>query len=663
MILVIVMFVSVLSIQAQWTQIGNNVNGEAIDDHSGISVSLSSDGTVMAIGAKDNDGNGDNSGHVRVYELIDGTWTKIGNDIDGEGVGDSFGHSVSLNSDGSILAVGAPNNSDNESGAGHVRIFENLEGTWTQIGNDIDGSVAGDNLGYSVDLSADGSIVALSAIGNGAGYVKVFKKQSGIWVQVGQNINGEFNDDKFGYSISLNSDGTIIAIGATENLLKAGHVRVFENQEGVWTQIGSDIDGEAVDDRSGCSVSLSSNGSILAVGAYGNNLGTGHVRVYKNQNSSWTQIGDDIDGEEVDDWFGWAVDLSADGSVVAIGAQYNDGESSDAGHARVFFNHNETWTLIGNDINGEAVDDRFGVAVCLSSNGSIISVGAQNNDGSGSNAGSVRVFGYPPYITSHPTHIIDVCPSQEVSYTVNDKFANTYQWQVSINSGSNWSNISDNSTYSRTSTDSLVILTDTTLTDNIYRCIITNDKGSAISNSALLTLLDDIVPTISCVGNINKRLSQGETVYTVLGTEFDPVAYDDNCKVDSVYNDYNILPSLVGANFEVGDTVVKWIIVDEVGNTNFCSFNVLIEDYVGLDDMELNGISIYPNPTGKIININSRSLKIKNIEINDLSGKLIQSYSFLNQNTEIDLSNFERGIYILKIQAESKIFITKIVKK
>jgi hypothetical protein len=56
------------------TQIGSDIDGEAQYDNSGGSVSLSSDGTIVAIGAYGNDGNGNNSGHVRVYQNVSGTW-------------------------------------------------------------------------------------------------------------------------------------------------------------------------------------------------------------------------------------------------------------------------------------------------------------------------------------------------------------------------------------------------------------------------------------------------------------------------------------------------------------------------------------------------------------------------------------------------------------
>ena len=46
-----------------------DIDGEAAGDKSGYSVSLSSDGNIVAIGANSNDGNGTSSGHVRIYQF------------------------------------------------------------------------------------------------------------------------------------------------------------------------------------------------------------------------------------------------------------------------------------------------------------------------------------------------------------------------------------------------------------------------------------------------------------------------------------------------------------------------------------------------------------------------------------------------------------------
>jgi hypothetical protein len=390
------------------TQIGQDIDGEEGSDHSGKSVSLSSDGSIIAIGAPYNNENGDNSGHVRVYKNVSGNWVQIGQDINGEEEQDNSGWSVSLSSDGSIVAIGAPFSHGNGDNAGHVRVYENVSGSWVQIGQDIDGEEGGDNSGWSVNLSSNGSIVAIGAAinnenGTQSGHVRVYENISGSWVQIGQDINGEGASDRSGASISLSSDGSIVAIGAIFNNNGngdgSGHVRVYKNISGSWVQIGQDIDGESAYDESGKSVSLSSDGSIVAIGAPnndGNGGQRGYARVYKNVSGSWIQIGQDIDGESAYDNSGESVSLSSDGSIIAIGTPFNNENGNNAGHVRVFKNISDNWTQIGTDIDGESVNDRSGTSISLSNNGSILAIGAPFNttvqNGNTNFEGHARVF-------------------------------------------------------------------------------------------------------------------------------------------------------------------------------------------------------------------------------------------------------------------------------
>ena len=119
-----------------FAQIGNEINGEAANYNSGWSVSLSADGSVVAIGATNNNENGNNSGSVRIYKKVNNTWIQVGSDIDGEAAEDELGYSVSLSSDGNTVAVGAH---QNLTGNGYVRIYQNVNNTWVQVGSDIDG--------------------------------------------------------------------------------------------------------------------------------------------------------------------------------------------------------------------------------------------------------------------------------------------------------------------------------------------------------------------------------------------------------------------------------------------------------------------------------------------------------------------------------------------
>ena len=109
---------------SSWKQLGQDIIGEADGDAFGTSVSLSDDGKTLAVGAPYNDGNGKGSGHVRVYRMDDSStsWTQVGEDIDGES-DDYSGESVSLSADGTTVAIGAPGNDDNGLKSGHVRIF------------------------------------------------------------------------------------------------------------------------------------------------------------------------------------------------------------------------------------------------------------------------------------------------------------------------------------------------------------------------------------------------------------------------------------------------------------------------------------------------------------------------------------------------------------
>lgn len=60
-----------------------------------------------------NDGNGGQSGHVRVYDWDGLEWNLLTQDLDGAAPGDRFGESVSLSSNGKFMAVKAPSNYGN----------------------------------------------------------------------------------------------------------------------------------------------------------------------------------------------------------------------------------------------------------------------------------------------------------------------------------------------------------------------------------------------------------------------------------------------------------------------------------------------------------------------------------------------------------------------
>jgi hypothetical protein len=233
----------------------------------------------------------------------------------------------------------------------------------------------------------------------------VYEWNAGAWGQKGADIDGELVNDQSGWSVALSGDASVIVIGSPYGGTGKGKARVYEWDGDSWEKKGLDIDGEGANDWSGWSVSISTNGSIIAVGGWSNDgvngADSGHVRVYEWNGSSWEQMGADIDGEAAGDYSGTSVSLSSDGSIIAIGASSNSNSNGDnAGSVRLFEWNDSTssWEQKGTDIDGEAKCDWFGDKVVLSGDGSIVAIGAYGHDGSAADdyyqSGHVRVYKY-----------------------------------------------------------------------------------------------------------------------------------------------------------------------------------------------------------------------------------------------------------------------------
>ena len=268
---------------SSWSQIGQTLLGRIELAKFGVSVSLDNDGDIVAIGAPDL-----NNGLVRVYKYgTDASWAQLGSDIVGEASGDFFGISVSLDSDGSHVAIGGENNDAAGNNAGHARVYEFSNNSWSQVRSDIDGEAAGDLFGHSVSLDSDGSHVAISgeendAAGNNAGHARVYEFSNNSWSQLGSDIDGEAAGDLFGVSVDLDFDGSHVAIGGLENDgggSNAGYVRVLEYNGTRWREVGYDINGGGSDDYFGASVSIDSAGNRVAGGGPGENV-TGYAAIF-----------------------------------------------------------------------------------------------------------------------------------------------------------------------------------------------------------------------------------------------------------------------------------------------------------------------------------------------------------------------------------------------
>ncbi|MEJ2404988.1 MAG: hypothetical protein P8171_11975, partial [Candidatus Thiodiazotropha sp.] len=367
------------------------------------------------------------------------------------GGGDYFGYAVSLSSDGSTLAVGAYAEGSSTMGinstpddwagyAGAVYVFSRTGSTWTQQAYiKASNSQWLDEFGYAVALSGDGDTLAVGAIyedssttginstpdegATDAGAVYVFSRMGGVWSEQAyvKPSNMGAHDD-FGHAVALSGDGNTMAVGAiyedssttgidstpNDGSYDTGAVYVFDRTAGSWSQQAYiKASNTGFMDYFGRSVALSSNGDTLAVGAYLEDSSTtgidstpdegaydaGAAYVFSRTAGSWSQQAYiKASNTGVGDNFGWSVALSDDGDTLAVGAYLEDSSTTgidttpdegatDAGAAYVFSRMAGSWSQQAYmKASNTGAGDNFGGSVALSGDGNTLAVGAGMED-------------------------------------------------------------------------------------------------------------------------------------------------------------------------------------------------------------------------------------------------------------------------------------------
>jgi len=357
------------------------------------------DSSTIGIGSTPNEGTGANAGidydagAVYVFTRFNATWTeqayiKAGNTSGGN----QFGISVSLSSNGNTLAVGAKYESSSATdvhtviptststpGAGAVYVFKRVTSNWAQQAYiKASNTAMRDYFGGAVALSGDGNTLAVGAANEDssttginispinvidAGAVYVFRQVNSTWTQQAYvKASNMGTGDFFGESVALSYDGSTLAVGASNedssatgtyttpnegtdtSIYNAGAVYLFSRVNTTWSeQAYVKAKNTGSDYFFGISVSLSRDGNTLAVGSDGESSGTtginsspntsaakaGAAYVYTRVNSTWSYKSyvkaDNTGGS---DYFGTSVTLSDNGNTLAVGADTEDNKAS-----------------------------------------------------------------------------------------------------------------------------------------------------------------------------------------------------------------------------------------------------------------------------------------------------------------------------------------------
>lgn len=328
-------FVRTAGVWAQQAYIKSSNTGEMAQgdafgdgDQFGAALTLSDDGNVLAVSAITEDGgspgmNGDqtdnserSAGAVYIFRRDGQTWRQTTYmKPSNPGEGDYFGYSVALTADGRRLAVGSydeggslastnERQDDDVDGAGAVYIFDYDDETWHQTAYlKASNAERSDSLGVSVAISDDGRTVVATALDEdgmttgidnfpdpdrasdaSTGAIYVYVQENDDWSQQAYiKASNTGANDWFGSRLALSGDGNTLVAGAQledsaasgiggaqedDSATEAGAVYLFTRTGDVWSQTAymKASNAEAFDEF-GSSLSLSRDGSLIAIGA------------------------------------------------------------------------------------------------------------------------------------------------------------------------------------------------------------------------------------------------------------------------------------------------------------------------------------------------------------------------------------------------------------
>ena len=319
----------------------------------GSAVALSQDGNSLIVGAPGQNGKGSSF----VFTRTDGEWD--------EGTlvpflaanNDRVGAAVAMSSNGKVIAVGVPSQRVLKSGtsysrSGQVWIYEYVAGVWT-LRSFVASSIPQTDqyFGTSVAMSGDGTDIvvgapqfdmysdAKKAVQSNSGRVELLRRSGNSWAFSAHLSDADTIRSEYfvGSSVGFSADGTTIAVGAPgydSAVTDAGAVIVYKKNNNGWDRVAT-LSSDAYEKaQAGRSVSVSSTGEYIAMGAPGHVSDKGALLLLKRTTTGYEAAHSYVDSaaDAVGASVGSAIAVSDDGRIMVAGAP---GASNFAGAAKV----------------------------------------------------------------------------------------------------------------------------------------------------------------------------------------------------------------------------------------------------------------------------------------------------------------------------------------
>jgi hypothetical protein len=394
----IIFFLSIvltqLSLSAQLLK-GKMLVGKVPKEQFGRNVKLSSDGNILAVAAPFNSDYGDKNGRIAVYKFSNSNWQMLGDEILAGDDDFEYGEMMALSADGQKLVAASP--------FGGTSIYSFNGANWIlaqtifpENDNDMINAI-------SITPDAGKIAVAHECTKHRAVCVKLFYFDGKQWGQDGIDLIPYPGERVYRLSLSFSADGNQLVVGNyskdTRQYKDAGEVIIYAKENNQWKQQTQKFNGELFRASLGSEVILSNNSNTIIASSASIDmleLSTGFVETYQLSGTEWVKQSPTLKPPKHNSYFGHAVSLSGDGTILALSTPYIG--FGKPGYVRVYKNKSGTWQEIAMITDADGVEktspanNTVGWSIALSSDGKTLAIGFPHNDENGDMAGKVMVY-------------------------------------------------------------------------------------------------------------------------------------------------------------------------------------------------------------------------------------------------------------------------------
>ncbi len=173
-------------------------------------------------------------------------------------------------------------------------------------------------------------------------------------------------------------------------------------------------------------------------------------------------------------------------------------------------------------------------------------------------------------------------------------------------------------------------------------------------------------PTISTDATLSDLTVEGETVEefnsgTKFYTVYLPLGYDEVPLVDAVPTDENATYEVFPASDITGDSLARitTVVVTAEDTAKTVTYTIYFVVVTGLDKTDALAVKVYPVPASEQITISRMSGEVSDLQILDITGKIISTINATEKETILNISGLQPGYYFIRVDGRTARFIKR----